>query len=589
MVGDWQDHRLLLADLTGQGVLAVTGHSAQLFTVPTRCQPHFDAELIGQRLSVGRHRQGYPLYCGELPRLRITCDADLALADMWLTVAVDGDNGPVRQSRLSDFVVQATRHETKSALTLNIDLGSLYRRPLTGCMRVRLYNTPMGDWHQIFALVPALEAEFDRPVYLPWSGDTPPMATLRLRLPPGVVFTALPPAAVTQDQDGYWVQIDQREESILGELCWQVDTGTARAPVSFDLPKLLWCFSSDIVSQAAGWQMYQRQELWLDDWESLQEQFLLVKLPAEVQGELALGSDAADRQEIRRIVNQIARFDLLAWRDSLRAGKPLKWLRLTHPDPAVQIKDAPICTIRSAWEAQDLACVQMGEGERVILRIGWSERGRAQERVLCIWDQAGRRVLHRSLSSGERTARVETDTTTLPPGAYLIHLAPIDPWWRTLPAYPGPQAPSTIQIEVVGVQQVRQDEVLTVTKVEDEGVILPLAQPYRLRITGRIIGQQAPRELQLDGVVVKRTNAGWFWGELLEEGDDEQRAEARASNPLKFRYALLRPGLSAIEDRNGDGAMYCHKCQRLHWREERVNHPDHAPTLVGPIRRFYLA
>jgi hypothetical protein len=363
-------------------------------------------------------------------------------------------------------------------------------------------------------------------------------------------------------------------------------------PLAFEIPKLLWLLSGEVHREASWFQERQREELWLDDWASVAEQELWIKVPAVVQGSIRLTSpDLPDRSEERPIVEQIAKFDLAAWRASLGKGKAVKRLQLSHFPPKgapgkPYFHQAQICSVRSVWEAQDIGCVQTTHGEHIKLHVGWLEKGKAEERKLYLWHETGELILAQSLEPALSTCEIMPAKTALLPGAYIIQLAAVDPWYESEPQYPGTNAPGTLLIKILPAQELHQNEVIEIQAAIYDGKPHDLSIPYQMRITGRIIGQSIANDLKLNGVIVKTNNQNWYWGELLKRGHAEQDAEIQASNPVKFPEELLNSGRGAIEARDGEGVMYCRRCKQLHWRHEYMLDPQHAVHLRGPINNF---
>jgi hypothetical protein len=61
-----------------------------------------------------------------------------------------------------------------------------------------------------------------------------------------------------------------------------------------------------------------------------------------------------------------------------------------------------------------------------------------------------------------------------------------------------------------------------------------------------------------------------------------------AANPLKFEYDVVNREITSIEDKSGDGAMYCRECRMLFWSAEKIREEEgrHRRHLRGPIEHF---
>ena len=74
----------------------------------------------------------------------------------------------------------------------------------------------------------------------------------------------------------------------------------------------------------------------------------------------------------------------------------------------------------------------------------------------------------------------------------------------------------------------------------------------------------------------------------LEAAEDlELEAEAARANPVKIM--LLGEYARAIEDRDGEGAMFCARCHRLYWSQEMNKQEEqHHYWVSGPIEYFKI-
>jgi hypothetical protein len=173
----------------------------------------------------------------------------------------------------------------------------------------------------------------------------------------------------------------------------------------------------------------------------------------------------------------------------------------------------------------------------------------------------------------------------------MLHLSLRDPWSTTKISCPAWNDPNTSLIEIVSTELVRQGEVLRIRSIaDDHGQPLELAKRiYRVTIAGKIVNRKLPSELAPGRVLVTRTNEGWYVGHLEVVGDPDLEAAMEDTNPVKFEYNASKDEISAIEDRHGEGAMYCSQCRRLYWSHEMNlqaklrNHP-----VFGPVEVFYI-
>ncbi|MCC6456350.1 MAG: hypothetical protein IT328_15455 [Caldilineaceae bacterium] len=601
----WHTYQLLELDLTAVQELYLVDGTQLRQQIYGRGEQYCEVELVGTASQIGKHIEEFPLYAGAMPRLDIRFAGEQILDRVLLTLVVDSGRGGAQESQswlLRDCLAFARQERIGSSQHLSLNLAALLGTICYGCIRLSVTNLPGGDWYQVFCQLPAIHARFDAPIYLPWRGAKAPNAKLMLEVPQDAELTAHAPAQSHSLQPGVWeVETNLEEVEIMLNFAWVADDQHFDLPLVFEIPKLLWLLKGEIASENKWFQERVREELWLGDWTRLPEQELWVKLPPYVQGSVLLTSpDLPRRREERPIIEQIAKFDLIAWGAALGKGRPVKSLQLSHLPPREisygtsthgatakpYFHEACICTVRSEWEAREIGCMQALADGRTRLQVGWVEKGQAEERILYLWRETGELILQQSLEPGLWHCELDLGSAPLP-GSYLIQLAAIDPWQPDEARYPGTSEPSTLSIQIVASQELHQDEIIEILSVYDLGTHLELTLPYRVRILGRIIGQSIANDLKVNGVIVKTSNQNWCWGELTLSGHADVDAEIRMSNPVKFPESLLRGGIGAIEARDGEGAMYCPRCKLLHWRHDTSLDPDHAAHLRGPISRFH--
>jgi hypothetical protein len=156
-------------------------------------------------------------------------------------------------------------------------------------------------------------------------------------------------------------------------------------------------------------------------------------------------------------------------------------------------------------------------------------------------------------------------------GKYLVHLVPYDPW-SSRPICPKLNDPNTAIIEIV---TKAPEKVVTIRSVGvDEHHSYPLPQSsYRIHIIGKVINQKLPANLDIediDHVLIAPFNENWYVGNLEVKGITEVIAHLSDTNPVKFEYDTQKQIVKYIEDRHGDGAVYCYDCNMLFWHQETV-------------------
>ena len=88
----------------------------------------------------------------------------------------------------------------------------------------------------------------------------------------------------------------------------------------------------------------------------------------------------------------------------------------------------------------------------------------------------------------------------------------------------------------------------------------------------------------IDHVLIAPFNENWFVGNLEIIEVPEVIAYLTDTNPVKFEYDTQKHVVTSIEDRHGEGAMYCYECNMLFWYQE--TNLKHRHKIYGPIRQF---
>jgi hypothetical protein len=106
---------------------------------------------------------------------------------------------------------------------------------------------------------------------------------------------------------------------------------------------------------------------------------------------------------------------------------------------------------------------------------------------------------------------------------------------------------------------------------------------YNIQIIGKVKNRKLPEDLnvgKIDHILIALYNEDWFVGNLEVNGVSEVKKHLVDTNPVKFEYDNQKRVITSIEDRHGDGAIYCWDCNMLFWydetvRNEKKRHGDH--------------
>jgi len=602
LYGQWKDYIFLELDLDQVDELQIVDDQGQRFLIPISPERSPTLDLIGGQRLEGVYSEGVEIYVGSPPHIRVPVE-DQAELRLWRLSIFPGEESSPQDRKhyqLSELQEALDVHTDEGWVDILLPDETLLGQCPVGRFTIRVRKPPYTDWRSTFCAVPDLQVEFDRVIYLPYEAGKTPDIYAKILVAERAEFAPQPPAELFDTRDNlYAVRIDGTENTLNGTLhLHSLDRGKQRIPLAIRIPKVRWRLQGLADDQYATWRDT-IEEVWLGDWETASELFLIVELPPSVDGhlKLALGDDSGKEAE-KKIHEGKARFDLLAFGDALRAGPSVQTFTLMHPESQFGIEHMPLFKVRTRWEAEDIKCVQSSQGRTIILlTVTWTEKGRTgnKARIIRLWslsDGVADPVIEPKRVLGDTQSVVlQANVRKLPPDEYLLQLKVEDLWSTTVVSRPALNAPNTRVIEIVPIGDIRQGEVLSIHSItDDHGQLCQLDEGmYRIRIVGKIINRTLPTDVGAKPVLVTRTNEGWYVGNLEVAADPGLEAEVEKANPVKFEYDVSKDQITAIEDRYGEGAMYCRRCCKLYWsqemntEEEQKGHP-----LFGPVEVFKI-
>jgi len=597
LYGQWKDYIYLELDLDQVDELQIADNQGRRFLIPVSSEKLPALDLVGGPPLEGVHSEGVEIYVGPPPRVRVPIKDEAELRLWRLSIFPDEEDSlqDRKHYRLSELQEALDVHAGKRWVdVLLTDETLLGRRPV-GSFTIRVRKSPYTDWCSKFCVLPDLEVAFDRDVYLPYETGRAPDVRTRISTAKAAEFVPQSPAKLYETKDNiYAVRVDGREDFLRGTLCLRsADREDQWIPLTISIPKVKWRLQGLEDDQYAMW-CDTVEEVWLGDWETAPELFLIVALPPFVDGRLrlSLDGDSAGEQE-RDLREGKARFDLLAFGDALRAGPSVQTFTLTLLESQFGIEHAPLFKVRTRWEVENVECVQESEGRTIILSVTWTEKGRTgnKDRIVRLWSASGvpsEPIVERKVLEGTRVT-LQASVRDLPPGTYLLQLTVEDPWSTTEVSCPAQNAPNTRRIDVVSPGDLRQDEVFSIGSVADEhGESYELGEGlYKIKIVGKIVNRKLPSGVGVDVRVF--SNEGWYVGDFEISADPELQTELAEASPVKFEYKVSKDYITAIEDRCGDGAVYCDRCRRLYWSQEAITEEEQkGHPLWGPVEVFKI-
>lgn len=226
-----------------------------------------------------------------------------------------------------------------------------------------------------------------------------------------------------------------------------------------------------------------------------------------------------------------------------------------------------LLTVRDPWKVSSLEIVQHNEGEDTILKLGWQETGDATHKEIHITrasDHPVQEPLVVQIGEDDREQLITAHTGSLPPGEYRIEFG-------------GNQRLGDNKESVVGLddkfsilppEELLQHAHITIESLHSQHLDHKFdLYTYTIDVVGRIIHGRAPKEADLKGTLVKETNDGWYIGHLQVRSRSYQLTEDFVQNPIKFEYLVSKNRITAIEDHDGDGAVFCPECKWMVWRQ----------------------
>ena len=597
LYGQWKEYTSRELSLDQVDELQIEDDQGQRFLIPVSSEVLPTLDLVGGQRLEGAYSEGVEIYVGPPPRIRVPIEDETELRLWQLSIFPDeeGSLQDRKHYRLSELQEALDVHAGKRWVDVLLTDETLLGQHPVGRFMIRVRKPPYTDWRSTFCAVPDLQIEFDRNIYLLYEAGKTPKVHAKILVAERAEFAPQPPAELFDTRDNlYTVRIDGTENILRGTLCLRsADREDQRIPLTISIPKVKWRLQGLEDDQHAMW-CDTVEEVWLGDWQTAPELFLIVALPPFVDGrlKLSLDGDSAGEQE-RDLGEGKARFDLLAFGDALRAGPSVQTFTLTLPESQFGIEQAPLFKVRTRWEVENVECVQESQGRIIILNVTWTEKGRTgnKDRIVRLWSTSGvpsEPIIEQKVLEGT-CVTLQANVRDLPPGTYLLQLAVEDPWSTTEVSRPAQNAPNTRRVYVVSPGDLRQDEVFSIGSVADEhGESYELGEGlYKIKIVGKIVNRKLPSGVGVDVRVF--SNEGWYVGNFEVSADPELEAELTEASPVKLEYKASEDYVTAIEDRCGDGAVYCGQCRRLYWSQEAITEEEQKRhPLFGPVEVFRI-
>jgi hypothetical protein len=593
--GKWKSYNFLELNLGDIDKLKVVDDRGRCLLIPASSEKSPAIDLVGGRRLQGAYSDGMDVYVASPTCIRVPIAGEVELRLWRLSIFPDEGNGlESKHHRLSELQGILDVHTDEGWVDVQLADERLLGRQPVGRFTVRARKPPYTDWRSKFCVVPGLQITFDKEIYPPYEEENAPPTSARISAAKAAEFIPQLPAKLRASKDDvYVIAIGGDEDALEGTLCFPSPDGDGlQIPLSISIPKLKWRLRGLEDDRHTTWSN-RVEEVWLGDWETVPELFLVIMFPPFVDQRIRLSVGDISPIEREAVLHEgKARFDLLAFGDALRAGSSVQTVVLTLPDPRFGIEHTALFKVRTRWEVKDVNYVQKSEKQATILDITWGEEGKvgSRERVVRLWNPSSARPepIVEQKRVTETRVTLQTNKKELPPGEYLLEFALEDPWSTTKVSRPNPDDPNVGLVEIVPIVETRQDETINIRSIADyDGEQHQLDKDaFKIAIVGKIRYLFLPRGIPVKDVLVTRTNEGWYVGNL-STANPELEEDIRRANPVKFEYDASKEQVTAIEDRYGEGAMYCKLCRRLYWSQEAVSlEEQRGHPLIGPIESF---
>ena len=438
------------------------------------------------------------------------------------------------------------------------------------------FKPPYLDWKHSFAIIPDLEFNFEQDIYPPYD-DEATVVKATVVLPEFSSLKLDRPASITPvTSDSYLLQTQISKNEITGVL--EISPGAnskVTIPLTIYIPKIKWRIQGLSSDQFNEWIDHVEDELWLGDWFEAQELFLVIQTPQTYNGNVSLmlpvNFVVIEKETIR---DHKIRFDLKALEDKLRSGPAVETFTLSLSNYNAKSPNFPVFSVRTRWQAQNIKCFHYPEGNMICLNITWEETGKADQRVVWLWSVS----LEKTHVVGSRKAlknlnevQFKFEIDELKPGKYLIQILPTDPWLGQT-STPSPSSQNSILVDIFPPTPERTVYLSKVWVDDQHGYPLPEGS-YTIHIKGKVSNRKLPEDLDMtdiESILVTPLNEDWYVGALEVQGVQEVSAKLVDTNPVKFEYDPYKRIITSIEDRHGDGAMYCYQCKMLFWNQETM-------------------
>lgn len=599
LYGQWHGHGYYKVNLGTESAPELVGPAGERVPLPVHREAAAEVALTGGDVAPGICSDGHPVYCGELPHLQIAIPPSEPLETWRVEVLAQGDGLPA--GRKHHFLDQLNPSRREDGLEIPLADHRLLGPDPLGRFLARVRG-PGGVDEQFCVVVAAgLRAVVSPSLSLPCSRADADGPRITLQTPPGLSFEPLDGVNSQTEWLGKTVlKVDPDADAVHGLARGERDGRTATVPIQIQIPRLQWRVQGLGVHACAEWQSWTGQ-IRIEEWDASAGLRLLVRVPPDVPGPLRLVYNA-DQQAEQAVRRGEAQFDLARFTDSLRTGPALGEFRLFGDEPEDLGEGVRLFQVRTRFEVRGLTVSWADKGPDRVVTARWEETDAGGPRIVRLWSCQGRSLIATLHTQRARQVDFHRSPAVLPPGSYLIEVdelragsssaTPVFPVERScctlefvvqptdLPV-PPPTRPVSSRRPFVSVElkpiPTLTDDLIVYAVQEGKGKEFLFDDgswrltPYRDR-RGLPINQYLGRAEQV--VRNGRETSVRFEDGVIFEYDPEE-------------YEPERVVVTAIRDRERDGACFCTICRRLYWSEadeQREHELQHRSACIVPDR-----
>ena len=426
-----------LTDIVASGLELLNQYGEQLF------YPFQDSSPFLQG------GEKYPLiYCDDLPVYQqapeiLYCPwqdmSPYAMADWKLVVKKGYRNPVIRYSSRLDQLPPDSIAVGNNYMQIKLSHPDLLGVQPRGWYDLQLRGPGWERYTFTIVAIPNLDFGFEPQCC--WPAEIPDsLIKLTFFVPQQATMDVDAPATIVDREDEvYEIVIVQEENQITGQLHLHYGEEQDDIPLAIEIPKIRWRIQGLDEERYAAWQD-KMQELWIGELHSSPEIYLETEIPAGLGSYGELWLDSGQMVPGIRTRNDILRFKLLNFIDSLHDGESIHVFALKIYGRGRTLRDeGSLLSVRCRWEVVNVEVFLENHQEQDLLQVKWEEKGEACDRILYLWrvEQPWITPYKWQIADGVRHLVINLTDAGVSNGPYLLHFDTEDPWGQyTEPSFP---------------------------------------------------------------------------------------------------------------------------------------------------------